>query len=212
MTGHREMHKLAEGVQFVGRESGDTNMTLHTAARALGAVGVCAAILVNALYLTESGAQSATAGPPRAAGSEAAPIYGITIPEGYRDWVVVNVAHEAGELNDLRVVLGNPIAIKAFRSGTLPFPDGTVIARLAWKHVPSPENNAVFGHFQSFVTGAPTNLEVMVKDSKKYATTAGWGFAQFTGGKPDSEALHKTCFPCHQPAKAHDFLFTRYAP
>jgi hypothetical protein len=146
------------------------------------------------------------------ADDEASPIYSVKIPPGYRDWALVNVAHEAGDLNDLRVVLGNDIAIKAFRDGTLPFPDGTIIARLAWKHVPSEENNAVFGRVQSFVTGAPTNLEVMVKDSKKYAATAGWGFGQFTDGKPDNEALHKTCFSCHEPAKGHDFLFTRYAP
>jgi hypothetical protein len=152
---------------------------------------------------------------PFAAGSSdeaASPIYGVKIPAGYRDWKLVNVGHEAANLNDLRVVLGNDVAIKAFRDGTRPFPDGTMIARLAWKYVPSDENNAVFGQVQSFVTGAPTNLEFMVKDSKKYAATAGWGFAQFTDGKPDSEALHKTCFSCHAPASGNDYLFAHYAP
>jgi hypothetical protein len=52
----------------------------------------------------------------------------------------------------------------------------------------------------------------MVKDSKKYAATGGWGFADFKNGKPGDEALHKTCFPCHQPAKDRDYVFTRYAP
>jgi hypothetical protein len=53
----------------------------------------------------------------------------------------------------------------------------------------------------------------MVKDSKKYAATGGWGFAQFNkGGKPADEAKLKTCFPCHEPVKARDFVFTRYAP
>jgi hypothetical protein len=146
------------------------------------------------------------------AGDEAAPIYGIKIPAGFRDWALINVAHEAANLNDFRVVLGNAVAIKAFREATLPLPDGAIIARLAWKYVPSEENNAVFGKAQSFVTGAPTNLELMVKDSSKYAATSGWGFAQFTNGKPDDEALHKTCFPCHRPAKEHDYIFTRYAP
>jgi Cytochrome P460 len=146
------------------------------------------------------------------ADDEGSPIYGVKIPAGFREWALVNVAHEAGDLNDFRVVLGNAVAMKAFQDGTLPFPDGTFIARLAWKYVPSDENNAVFGRVQSFVTGAPTNLELMVKDSKKYAATGGWGFAQFTDGKPDDEALHKTCFPCHQPAKGHDLVFTRYAP
>jgi hypothetical protein len=146
------------------------------------------------------------------ADDEGSPIYGVTIPAGYRDWALINVGHIAGDLNDLRAVLGNAVAIKAFRDGTLPRPDGTIIARLAWKMVPSAENNAVLGPSLSFVTAAPTNLEFMVKDSKKYATTAGWGFGQFTDGKPDSEALHQTCFSCHEPAKARDFVFTRYAP
>ena len=143
---------------------------------------------------------------------EADPIFGITIPPGYRDWRLISVAHEEGNLNDLRALLGNDVAIKAYREGKLPFPDGTIIARLAWTYVPSEENNKVFGRSQSFVAGAATNVQFMVKDSRKYAATGGWGFAQFKDGKPADEALLKTCFPCHEPVKARDFVFTHYAP
>jgi hypothetical protein len=146
------------------------------------------------------------------AGDEAEPIFGIKIPPGYRDWGLISVAHEAGNLNDLRAVLGNDVAIKAYREGTLPFPDSTIIARLAWSYVPSEENNKVFGRDQSFVAGSATNVQFMVKDSKKYAATGGWGFAQFKDGKPDAGAALKTCFPCHEPVKARDFVFTQYAP
>ena len=52
----------------------------------------------------------------------------------------------------------------------------------------------------------------MVKDSKKYAATGGWGFGDFKDGKPGDEALHKACFGCHEPVKAHDFVFAHYAP
>jgi Cytochrome P460 len=142
----------------------------------------------------------------------AAPIFGIKIPAGYRDWAVISVAHEAGNNNDLRAVLGNAIAIKAFREGKLPYPDGTIIARLAWSYVPSAENDKVFGRDQSFVAGAPINLQFSVKDSKKYTSTGGWGFAQFKDGKPADQAVHETCFPCHVPAKANDFVFTHYSP
>jgi hypothetical protein len=141
-----------------------------------------------------------------------APIFGIKIPPGYRDWRLISVAHEEGNLNDLRAILGNDAAIKAYREGQLPFPDGTIIARLAWSYVPSAENNKVFGRPQSFVAGPPKNVQFMVKDSRKYAATGGWGFAQFNDGKPADEAMHKTCFPCHEPVKARDFVFTRYAP
>ncbi len=146
------------------------------------------------------------------ADEEAAPIFGIKIPPGYRDWRLISVAHEEGNLNDLRAILGNDAAIAAYRDGKLPFPDGTIIARIAWSYVASEENNKVFGRAQSFVAGSPTNVQFMVKDSRKYAATGGWGFAQFKDGKPADEALLKTCFPCHVPVKARDFVFTRYAP
>jgi hypothetical protein len=146
------------------------------------------------------------------ADGEAAPIFGVKIPPGYRDWKLISVAHEAGSLNDFRAILGNDVAIKAYREEKLPFPDGTMIIRLAWSYVPSEENNKVFGRAQSFVAGTPINIQLMVKDSRKYAATDGWGFAQFKDGKPADEAVHKSCFPCHEPAKARDFVFTHYAP
>jgi hypothetical protein len=149
------------------------------------------------------------------ADQEAAPVFGIKIPPGFRDWRLVSVAHEAGNLNDLRAVLGNDTAIKAYREGQLPFPEGTIIARIAWNYVPSEENDKVFGRPQSFVAGGPaaSYLQFMVKDSKKYAATGGWGYAQFDkDGKPADEALLKTCFPCHEPNEGRDFVFTHYAP
>ena len=139
-------------------------------------------------------------------------VFGTNIPPGYRDWKLISVAHEEGNLNDLRALLGNDVAIKAYREGRLPFPDGTIIARLAWSYVPSEENNKVFGRSQSFVAGPATNVQFMVKNTKKYAATGGWGFAQFKDGKPAAAAPLKTCFPCHEPVKARDFVFTRYAP
>jgi hypothetical protein len=80
------------------------------------------------------------------------------IPNGYRDWQWVSSAHEAGDLNSLGAVLGNDIAIKAYREGKLPYPDGSIIAALHYRHVPSDENNKIFGKVQSFVPGAPTNI------------------------------------------------------
>jgi Cytochrome P460 len=59
---------------------------------------------------------------------------------------------------------------------------------------------------ESFVAGPATNVQVMVKDSKKYASTGGWGFAEFNDGKPAEEAVHKSCFSCHGPAKDRDFF------
>jgi hypothetical protein len=143
----------------------------------------------------------------------AAPIYGVKIPPGYRDWRFISVAHEEGKLNDLRAILGNDVAIAAAREAKLPYPDGTIIARLAWSYDPLEESSKAFGHLQSFVAGPPKNgVQFMVKDSSKYASTGGWGFAQFDDGKPASEAVHNTCFACHATVEARDFVFNRYAP
>jgi Cytochrome P460 len=177
-----------------------------------GYMGICAALVVCAVYVTESTAQSNNAT------SNASPIYGVTIPPGYRDWKMIAVNHLVigDKLDQLRAQLGNEIAIEAFKAGKLPYPDGAIIAALHWNRVPSEDNNKVldsaFPGAQSFIVGSATNAQFMVKDSKKYAATGGWGFADFKDGKPGSEALHQTCWPCHQPAKDRDFVFAHYAP
>lgn len=134
----------------------------------------------------------------------------IDLPQGYRDWRLIAVAHEEGTLNDLRAILGNDIAIAAAREGTLPYPDGTIIARLAWSYDPLPESEKAFGRHQSFVAGAPKNgVQFMIKDSRKYAATGGWGYAQFDDGKP--AAPTNACFTCHTVVQARDYVFNRYA-
>src|SRR5262245_14053518 len=172
--------------------------------------------LVSAIALMASGLGT----------EEADPVYGITLPSNYRDWPLITVARVGAPVNDMRAKLGNDIAIKAFRAGTLPLPDGAIIARLAWKQTTSEEDSQAIGPVlekqfgpevakkvlaESFVAGPATNVQFMVKDSKKYASTGGWGFAQFTDGKPDGEAIQKTCFSCHAPAKDRDYVFTRYS-
>lgn len=136
------------------------------------------------------------------------------LPAGYRDWRLTSVAREEGGLDDIRAILGNDVAIKAYREGNPPFPHGTVIARLAWSFDSSEENNKVFGKAQSFVAGHPKNgVQFMVKDSKQYASTGGWKYAQFNDGKPLADlAMLKSCFDCHQKIRDRDYVFTRYAP
>jgi Cytochrome P460 len=149
---------------------------------------------------------------------EASPIYGVTIPPGYRDWKMIAAAQllVPGKIDQLRAQFGNDIAIRAYKEGTRPFPDGSIIVALHWNRVPSKDNNEVlsgpFPGAQSFIVGSRVNMQVMVKDSRKYAATGGWGFGDFKDGKPGDEALHKTCFACHEPAKDRDFVFTHYAP
>lgn len=146
------------------------------------------------------------------ADGRAAPIYGITLPRGYRDWRLVSVAREEAPLDDIRAILGNDVAIRAYRSSDAVFPSGTVIARVAWSYDSSPENDRAFGRRQSFVAGHPRNgVQFMVKDARRYAATGGWGYAQFEEGVPASDSVHRTCFACHVAAANRDYVFTRYA-
>jgi hypothetical protein len=173
-----------------------------------------------------AGAVAATAPVLGQSDGEAAPIYGVKIPDGYRDWRLISVKRLTGKqltgtggaLKQLRAELGNDLAIKAYRDGTLPFPDGSIIAVLHWNEESSDaDNQALAAGFpglglESTFAGSAVNAQFMVKDSKKYAASGGWGFADFTKGKPGNEALHAKCFPCHAPAKDRDYVFTRYAP
>ena len=138
-----------------------------------------------------------------------------TIPPGYRDWKFISAAHEAGDLNDIRVVIGNDKAVTAYRAGT-PFPEGTIIGRVAWKMVPSEENNKTFGQAQSFVPGDAPDwyLQFMEKDTRKYAATGGWGYSNFGKDlKPLTvEKAMYSCYVCHQAVAARDYIFTKYAP
>jgi hypothetical protein len=162
----------------------------------------------------------ATAAVSEQSDREDSPIYGIKLPQGYRDWRLISVKQltGAGGLKQLRAQLGNDIAIAAFREGKLPFPDGAIIAALHWNEASSDADNKVLAEgfpgagLESSFAGSAMNVQFMVKDSKKYTASGGWGFADFTNGKPGNQALHEKCFPCHQPAKDRDYVFTHYAP
>ncbi|GAB4242953.1 MAG: cytochrome P460 family protein [Deltaproteobacteria bacterium] len=130
---------------------------------------------------------------------------GVTIPKGYRNWQVV-APSQRDDKDEIRVILGNNIAMKAIRAKQLPFPDGAILAKLAWKRAKSAEFP------DTLVPGEPQRIEFMVKNAKKYAATGGWGFGRFIDGKPADEKQHGTCWPCHEAnVKGNDFVFTRYA-
>jgi hypothetical protein len=208
--------------QQLGDETGLTGPNKEEAMRRIALVVVAVTITITAVagvaaYMESASGQS---------NGDAAPIYGVKLPEGYRDWRLISVKRltgkqltgAGGELKQLRAELGNDLAIKAYRDGTLPFPDGAIIAALHWNEDSSDSDNQTLAAgfpglgLESTFAGSAVNSQFMVKDSKKYVASGGWGFADFTKGKPGDEALHAKCFPCHAPAKDHDYVFTRYAP
>ena len=176
-----------------------------------------AAIVAQSPGLVGSGAYVAPASGQ--SGSEAAPTYDIALPQGYRDWALISIARVGGPVNDMRAKLGNDVAMRAFRDEQMPFPDGTIIARLAWNAVTSEENNNALRPAleralgpdavqktlaETFVAGPPTNVQFMVKDSKKYATTAGWGFrrsrpASLVMGRPRIVTSFSPVIPVRSP-------------
>jgi hypothetical protein len=146
--------------------------------------------------------------PPVVGADRPTAVTGVQVPDGYRGWTAVAPSHRTDK-GHIRMMLANDTMAQAYRAKTLPFPDGSVIAKLVYKAVKSPEWE------EAVVPGEPVTLEFMVKDSKKYASDGGWGFGRFSpDGKPIGDAdLYKTCFPCHEAnVKDHDFVFTRWAP
>jgi len=135
-------------------------------------------------------------------------VTGVALPEGYRQWTAVAPSHRTDK-DHIRMMLANETMARAYRNGALPFPDGSTMAKLVYKAVKSPEWEG------AIVPGEPVSVEIMTKDSRKYAATGGWGFGRFSpDGKPLGDAeLYKTCFPCHQANVVdHDYIFTRWAP
>lgn len=135
---------------------------------------------------------------------------GIEIPKGYKYWQLIGVSHRTDK-DSLRAILGNPIAVKAATEGkTDPWPEGAIFAKLAWKDSVHPNFAA------ATVPGELSHVEFMIRDSKKFADTNGWGYARWLGmeQKPyGSDAdFAQECSTCHLQAKDTGYVFTRKAP
>lgn len=131
-------------------------------------------------------------------------ITGIAYSDSYKSWTVLSVTDKF-DGGSMRIVYGNEIMIKAIKNNQIPFPDGAQMVKVVWgKQREDAEGNVLPGNFQ--------NVQFMVKDSKKYKSTEGWGFAKFDG--PDLKPFGKTvafattCINCHKLLVAeNDFVF-----
>ncbi|MBU2570892.1 MAG: cytochrome P460 family protein [Gammaproteobacteria bacterium] len=134
---------------------------------------------------------------------------GIEMPKNYQNWQFIGVAHRTDN-HSLRGILGNSIAVKAARSGNInPWPEGAILAKLVWKDRQHPLWEA------ATVPGDVQHFEFMIKDSKKYLSTQGWGYARWVGKelKPygDNADFAQECAGCHAKAEKTDYVFTRPA-
>ena len=130
---------------------------------------------------------------------------------GYEDWSVVSSAR-TDEV--LKVIVANPIMIKAYKAGIpgngKPFPEGSKIAKLQWSFKKSTEAT-----FAVDVPDAPTQAFLIEKDSKRFPKTGGWGYALFNhdvaAGKMTADPAPADCgHTCHVAVKAKDFIFHPY--
>lgn len=131
---------------------------------------------------------------------------GIEFPAGYKQWQSIGISHRIDN-KTLRIILGNDVAVKAAQSGeTKLWPEGAILAKIVWKQrVDESWSGAI-------VPGEFVHVEFMIKNSKKYAATQGWGFARWEGKelKPwgDSAKSTQECVACHTPVADKDYVFT----
>jgi len=129
---------------------------------------------------------------------------GIEFIPDYKNWQVVTTS-ERFDNNTMRVIFGNDIAIKAIKENHInPWPNGAIFAKVAWDKLTDANGNVK--------TGAFKQVEYMIKNDKKYASTAGWGFARFKTPKMlpygKTKLFATECVNCHRPMKNNDFVFT----
>jgi Cytochrome P460 len=138
---------------------------------------------------------------------------------GYEDWQIVAASHNGDKI---ATILGNPAMIEAYKAGIpgngKPFPDGAKFAKIHWT---AKKDESQPG--EPIVPGALHDLDFMVKDSKRFADSGGWGYAQFdydsatdtfkpadTSSSPPQEHDAKCGFACHTIVAAKDYVFTAY--
>lgn len=161
-------------------------------------------VLKNYLLTQQAPPKKAPAQPIAHVANVLPALNGINYIPGYTDWQVVNTT-DRFDNGTLRVIYGNEIATNAIRSKhTNPWPNGTVFAKVAWK-----EDTDTNGITQP---GAFYQVEFMIKDTKKYADTKGWGWARWRGDelKPygKTASFANECISCHQPLSDKDYVFT----
>jgi hypothetical protein len=139
--------------------------------------------------------------------------------KGYEDWQVISISHN-GDM--VALIVGNPAMIDAYKAGSpgngKPFPDGARMAKTHWMAKKLEDQPG-----EPIAPGALHDVDFMVKDSKKFADSGGWGWAEFeydpasaefrpgnTSDSPPQEHDAKCGFACHSLVADKDYVFTAY--
>jgi cytochrome P460 len=144
---------------------------------------------------------------------------------GYEDWQIVGPS-QTDATNVIRVILANPVMMKAYREGVpangKPFPDGSKIAKIEWQ--PKKITDAPFSaSTPDTVPGPLAEVEFIEKDAKRFPDGHGWGYAAFkydaaadtfspvsATDRPPQGNDAKCGVACHNLAAAKDYIFTAY--
>ena len=130
---------------------------------------------------------------------------GVAYMPDYKNWKVIS-STDRFDNHTMREILGNDVAVRAIAENHInPWPDGTAFAKVAWQQS-EPDGQGVVK------TGAFVQVELMIKDATKYASTEGWGFGRWRGTdlKPYGKdaKFQNECTGCHAPMRKNDFVYT----
>jgi hypothetical protein len=184
---------------------------MHPALKCFAALSSCAALAVPVVFAANSATQDR---------------YALKVPgglgfgelKGYEGWHAVSISRTE---KLIAVILANPAMIDAFQAGMpgngKPFPDGAKMAKIHW----DPKQSEYFPN--ATVPGTLHDVDFMVKDSKRFADSGGWGYAVFkydtasasfrpgtTADQPPQANDAKCGFACHTIVKNRDYVFTDY--
>ncbi len=190
---------------------------MQTAQKYWGALGICAALAATIAFAADSPAKPAQ------------DKYSLKVPgglafsefRGYESWETISISHNGPKL---ALILGNPAMIQAFKAGIpgngKPFPNGAKMAKIHW--TPKKNDAQPGGPLQP---DTQSDVDFMVKDSKRFADSNGWGYAVFTydpvsrtfapgdlTAMPPQGNDAKCGAACHTIVKANDYVFSEYAP
>lgn len=129
---------------------------------------------------------------------------GVPFDPNFEGWKPLSYT-DRGDNNTFRFILGNDIAVRAAQQGQIkPWPDGTRFAKIAWQQTLGSDGLVHPGKF--------VQVELMIKDTKQYASTDGWGWGRWRGAdlKPygQNAKFVNECTGCHQPVKGNDYVYT----
>jgi hypothetical protein len=129
---------------------------------------------------------------------------GLAFDPSFESWRLLSTT-DRGDNNTFRFILGNDVAVRAAESGNIsPWPDGTRFAKVAWQQELGEDGLIHAGRF--------VQVELMVKDSRRYRHTDGWSWGRWRGLdlKPYGEDAQfvSECTGCHLPVRGNDYVYT----